>query len=488
MDASEVTPDDFGQIMRAHEFFKTEAERWLCGDADEDGKLPPGDEFSRARELTETLAARLVVVAIDLTGDDDAQLIFETLNDRGTPLLKADLIKNWVFSRGVKLGADVDKWSQTIWEDFDTDWWREEITKGRASKSRVDVFLHYWLTMRLREEVKQELVFRTFIDYAEPLMQDIDSAKSFLTELRRDADTYRGIENLEPDTAQGRFRTRVIESMELAATTPVFLWVVSQNHELPPDQIEIGLASIESWVVRRTLMQLTSKDTNKLVVALLKSIHDEPKNSAGVAIRTFLSQQTAGTREWPSDEKFLEVVGSNRMYGNIKQGRIAVVLAAIEEYRRQSKKSNYGAVTLPSGLTIEHIMPQKWREHWKADPPLTPEQEQKRDKLVHTLGNLTLVSQGLNSALSNRPWTDAEAANLKDGGQVGKGKWSLLNQFNLIVLNKDVLDAHLDSWDESDISARANELALAITKIWPGPDVAVQSTAIQETLGEVPKV
>jgi hypothetical protein len=486
MDPAEPSAKEFGQIQGAHKFFLEEAKRWLLGEPDSDGVVPPGAEADRAKQLTETLAGRLVVVAIDLTGDDDAQLIFETLNDRGTPLLKADLIKNWVFRRGVKLGADVDMWSKIIWEDFDTDWWREEITQGRMSRSRVDIFLHYWLTMRLSEEVKQELVFRTFTDYAEPLMPDAQAAMAFLTQLRNDANTYRGLGALPADTAAGRFRARVIEAMELAATTPMFLWVVSPNHRLPASQIESGLAALESWVVRRTLLQMTSKDMNKLIVALLKALSGVEVDKAGEAIRKFLSQQTAGTREWPSDKKFIAEVGTLKMYGNIKQGRIAVVLGAVEEYRRQQARGKYGEVSLPSGLTIEHVLPQKWREQWKSNPPLTPDQEQKRDKLVHTLGNLTLVTQSLNSSLSNRPWTDAEAAALTAGGQAGKGKWSILNQFNLIVLNKDVLDRNPDKWAELDIVARANELAIAITKIWPGPDQAIQDAEVASVLGKLP--
>lgn len=483
MDPMEPAPREAGQIQAAHDFFKEEARRWLLGVPDADGTAPPGTPADRANQLTETLAGRLVVVAIDLTGDDDAQLIFETLNDRGTPLLKADLIKNWVFRRGVKLGANVDMWSRTIWEDFDTDWWREEITQGRMSRSRVDIFLHYWLTMRLGEEVKQELVFRTFTDYAEPLMSDVVAANSFLTELRNDANTYRGIGALPADTAAGRFRARVIEAMELAATTPIFLWVVSQNHGVPGSQVEIGLTALESWVVRRTLLQMTSKDLNKLIVSLLKALSNVDVAKAGDAIRKFLSQQTAGTREWPSDKKFLAEIGTLKMYGNIKQGRIAVVLGAVEKYRRQQSLGKYGAVTLPSGLTIEHILPQKWREHWKSKPSLTPDAEQRRDKLVHTLGNLTLVTQSLNSSLSNRPWTDAEAVSLTSGGQAGKGKWSILNQFNLIVLNKDVLDRHPLKWTEDDIAARAADLAIAITKVWPGPDQVVQDAEVAALLG-----
>ena len=479
---NEPASGECGQIEGAHDFFKSEATRWLKGLSDADGVVPPGDESSRAEQLTETLASRLVVVAIDLTGDDDAQLIFETLNDRGTPLLKADLIKNWVFRRGQKLGADVDKWSRTIWEDFDTDWWREEITQGRMSRSRVDIFLHYWLTMRLRDEVKQELVFRTFTGYAEPLMHDVASAEIFLSELRKDANTYRGLGALGADTVAGRFRSRVIEAMELAATTPIFLWVVSENHGLPDDQLTIGLDALESWVVRRTLLQLTSKDINKLVVALLKALAEVPADQAGNTIRKFLSQQTAGTREWPSDERFIAEIGKLKMYGNVKQGRIAVVLGAVEAHKR-SLDPKYGAVSLPGGLTVEHIMPQKWREHWKTVPPLTLDEEQKRDKYVHTIGNLTLVTQSLNSSLSNRPWTDSEAIGLAGGGQAGKGKWSVLDQFNLLVLNKEVLE-HRTAWTEHDIVARAARLATAITKVWPGPDQAVQDAAKMALLGD----
>ena len=69
-------PSEPGPISDGHSFFKREAKRWLSGLPDDDGELPPGDEPSRVTELTNTLTHRLVVVAIDLTDDDDAQLIF----------------------------------------------------------------------------------------------------------------------------------------------------------------------------------------------------------------------------------------------------------------------------------------------------------------------------------------------------------------------------------------------------------------------------
>lgn len=466
------------RVIEAHDFFRRETARWLAGTPDDDGVIPPGSEERRAEELSSTLEHRLIVVAIDLSGHEDSQLIFETLNDRGTPLLKADLIKNWVFRRGERVGADVDKWSRTHWADFDTEWWREEISQGRQSRSRVDIFLQYWLTMRLQEEVKAELVFRIFADYAEPRLTTPEGAEALLTELRRDADTYRGLSELDEATPEGKFRSRVIETMELAATTPVFLWLLSENHAVPRDQLSIALDAIESWVIRRTLLRKTSKDVNRFMVATLKSLSGIDASEAGDAIRTFLSEQTADARYWPSDQELLATLPDLKLYGNIRQWRLRVVLGAVEQQLREQSRM-HEAVDLPHGLEIEHVMPQGWRTHWDTTPPLTQEEAGRRDKFVNTLGNLTLVTKSLNGSLSNRPWTDAEAAGMKEGGEAGKGKRTLIDAFSLLVLNKEIVQDHHSSWTEDDIKVRSKHITEAIAAVWPGPAMDVQESAFE---------
>jgi len=52
-----------------------------------------------AKELAESVAK---VVLIALEPDDNAQIIFETPNARGTPLLPPDLVKNAVFHAAVR--------------------------------------------------------------------------------------------------------------------------------------------------------------------------------------------------------------------------------------------------------------------------------------------------------------------------------------------------------------------------------------------------
>lgn len=226
--------------------------------------------------------------------------------------------------------------------------------------------------MRTQEEVKADHVFRDFVSHAEPLMTSADSAGAFLRELRNDADTYQGFAQLDKTTAPGRFHSRVIETMEQAATTPVFLWLLSANHGVPADQLQTGLAAIESWVIRRTLLRLTTKDVNKFMVSILKSLDGTNPASAGTKIRNYLSEQTADTRYWPSDDDLIGQLSEIKIYGSIRAGRLRVILEAVEQYRR-AQSMKYGAVTLPSGLEIEHIMPRGWRTHWDPSPKLDPE-------------------------------------------------------------------------------------------------------------------
>lgn len=466
MDPDNHTWEGEHRIVEAHTFFRLEATRWLTGQPDDDDTIPPGTEELRVEALSSTLQNQLTLIAIDLSGHDDSQLIFETLNDRGTPLLKADLIKNWVFRRGEVLKADVENWSVTHWADFDDAWWREEIAQGRQVRSRVDIFLQYWLTMRMRDEVKTDHVFRAFAQYAQPKMDSASAADAMLSQLRRDADTYRNFAQLDTDTPEGRFYSRVIDAMELAATTPLFLWLLSENHGVPTGQLRRGLLAIESWVIRRTLLRMTSKDVNRFMVAVIKALDEVPPAEAGDKIHGFLSEQTADSRLWPTDAEVASQLPEIKMYGNIKQSRLRVVLAAIEQHLRD-QSTKYEVIALPSALQIEHVMPRGWRTHWNT-PELSPEEAAKRDKYVNTIGNLTLVTKSLNASLSNRPWTEAEAIGLKDGGEAGKGKRTLLDDFSLLVLNKEIL-RHTQSWTEDDIRARNTDMAEAICAVWPGP-------------------
>jgi hypothetical protein len=111
-------------------------------------------------------------------------------------------------------------------------------------------------------------------------------------------------------------------------------------------------------------------------------------------------------------------------------------------------------------LTIEHVLPQKWQEHWPLPEGDELEAVHHRERLLHSLGNLTLVNGRLNPTLSNGPWGTKQA---------------LLAEHSVLHLNKELLLAYADrDWDEQTIRERARALALRAKAVWPGPDAFVE--------------
>ncbi len=63
-------------------------------------------------------------------------------------------------------------------------------------------------------------------------------------------------------------------------------------------------------------------------------------------------------------------------------------------------------------------MPRGWRTYWQDGIVGDSEACDKRDFVINTTGNLTLVAQNLNSTLSNKPWADDDA--VAAGGKADK--------------------------------------------------------------------
>lgn len=319
--------------------------------------------------------------------------------------------------------------------------------------------------MRTRDEIPSEALFARFKSYADAYLQSAADAAVFLTSLRRDADTYRDLVTREGGSPAAGFYARVIENLELGSFIPLLLWLISDHHAVPEEQAKQGLAAIESMAVRRTLLRMTSKDYNNLVVAILKALDGVPVEQAGAAVGKYLARQTADARSWPADDALREQLPAIRLYGNVKQSRLRVILSELEMHRRSTR---HESVTPPARLEIEHIMPRGWRTYWGSDIEHDAERAAERDIRVDTLGNLTLVTKKLNGTLSNRPWRDADAAVVASTGrEAGIGKRSLLNRYSLLALNKDIVEQHEEAWTENDIRERSRQLTESVIAVWP---------------------
>ena len=113
---------------------------------------------------------------------------------------------------------------------------------------------------------------------------------------------------------------------------------------------------------------------------------------------------------------------------------------------------------MPGNLTIEHVLPVGWKsEEWPLPSGADEgESRYRRNGLIHTVGNLTLTTQQLNSSMSNDAW---------------EAKRQELSDHTTLLLHKDLVSN--DSWDEECIVNRNRWTAKVVSQVWPGPDSPV---------------
>src|SRR5580700_515159 len=99
------------RLVQAHEYFAGQAREWLASDT--------GNVQARAGAIERAVRELMQIVVIDLTADENAQEIFETLNARGAQLTAADLIKNFIFQGLAESGVDVEAAYEQSWQEFE---------------------------------------------------------------------------------------------------------------------------------------------------------------------------------------------------------------------------------------------------------------------------------------------------------------------------------------------------------------------------------
>src|SRR5690606_29454402 len=186
------------------------------------------------------------------------------------------------------------------------------------------------------------------------------------------------------------YRTGALES---EVVKPLLMCLLDPEQKpLPDEQLRKALDVIESWMVRRMLVRATTKNYNQVVAELVGLLRQSDRSNAGDVIETWLASQSSGSRYWPDDAEVREELTSLLAYRRLGRGRLRMVLEAIEDYRRgwRDGKPGLGEERVARGtLAIEHVMPRKWHTHW----PLNGAQEAERDRALHTLGNLTLLTR-----------------------------------------------------------------------------------------------
>lgn len=445
-------PEDQWLIPDAYLYFSEMFAEWLGA--------PDGEDLvKRLSALYETLKSDLHIVVIDLEENDDPQLIFETLNALGTPLLPADLVKNYLFHKAEAEGEETTKLYDQFWRTFDSGkaYWRQEVRQGRLKRARLDLFLGHYLIMNVGEDVSIPHLFSIFRDFVEKKPNG-KSAATHMELFRSYADVYRSFDECPSGSREELFFCR-LRQMDTTTIYPLLLEIFKRHRSgLPRENLETILVDLESFLVRRAVCELTPKNYNRLFADMTEQLRGKDDFSPS-AVRAFLLAQTAETARWPEDEEFKASWLTVNFHRRLRATKTRMILEAIEAALYTDKTER---VQIQGGLTIEHLLPRGWQEQeWRLQLKNdTPEEREKatrlRNEMLHKVGNLTLLTWKLNPAISNGPWAKKRTEILKH---------SALN------LNRVFQD--VEAWNEQLIQRRSEELFEYAIRIWPHPGSAI---------------
>ncbi len=395
-------------------------------------------------------------------------MIFETLNARGEPLLASDLIRNFVFLEAARRGQAVDSLYLQHWQGFDEQrdqndvvtanrYWRERERQGRITYPRIDLFFFHYTVLRRQQETMVSHVFQGFKEWWQGEQQrDIDGE---LARIVRASRYFRELISPEGDGFIAEF-ARLTKALDVSTLTPVYLALRERLGDGDP-RLKQALGDLASYVARRAICGYTTKNYNKLFLKLLTDVAHAEEPAA--ALRASLLKLGGHSQVWPTDQELSDAWMDRAVYKELRPAKVAAILRALELASRTPKQESTWA-PVPETLTVEHVLPQSWEDggHYPLGDG-GDEQRLRRNRLVQTFGNLTLLTQPLNSSVSNGPFLDFE-----HNGKIVEGKRSGFRG-SLLLLNSYFLNPALTVWSDDQILERGRNLLSGALRVWARP-------------------
>lgn len=399
------------------------------------------------------------VIDIIIDGNDDEQQIFDTINSLGVDLTTAELLKNHLFTE-----KTIDKY-ETLWKPaFEGDeecisFWAQDLLKGRNKRKNIEAFLNAFLQIKVHESfirvstedkleyAKSGALFYSYKDF----IGKYYAGREFdlVEELVHYAKIYRNTfsptvidESLTHEPSIDRINF-LIFAADNTTMIPYIMYVIKNvSDETERNRIYDYL---ESYIVRRLICK---RSTNNYSDLFSESLINADVKTADDLKSYFDAKDPTNALAMPTDAEVLRCV----MECEYPIYRIRTILYLMESRLRDNPMYTTQLLKY-SAYTLEHLMPQKWWVNW----PL-PEggSQDERNHLVKTLGNCTIITQSLNSTISNDQWS------VKLDGKNGKGG---LRMYASGLLTLDGV-LTLNEWNETTIQERSRKLAELACSKW----------------------
>lgn len=390
--------------------------------------LPDQKALSKIEKLTSlrNTVLNLNLIFVTLDSEDDAYLIFETLNTRGKDLAVTDLVKNH-FTKHLKSKGSVDhakiKWSQIL----------ETIHNSSADISPDTFIYHFWASRY--EAVPLKKLF--------PVLKKRitkESAKDYLDALVSDSKIYRSIN--EPNYDWGKNESEVSRSLgaiqlfKLSQPTPAILSLVRAYRAgvIKFGKLRDALRAIEKFhfVFTAVTSSRSSGGISAMYSSFARKLFEAADSQEASDEIISLIEKLRSKR--PSLDEF-RVAFKEIYYTNSNSKQKTLVRYVLRGF---SEHFGYKYPVDFDELTIEHVQPQSkiGVDGWTGVN-------------VGRLGNLIFLDQKMNGKLDVKSF---------------KGKMVLLEQQGYTV--PEAMRGR-DDWSVIDVDQHTEAMALiAYDTIW----------------------
>ncbi|WP_219030606.1 DUF262 domain-containing protein [Helicobacter pylori] len=368
---------------------------------------------------------RLKIVAIGLElGEDDPQVVFESINATGVQLKGLDLIRNYLMMRE---NSDRQK------HLYDTYWVPLENWLGERD---LNDFIKTYLRIYFEDKVKEgerEVYYTLKAHHRENFPNDIQGLMSDMREYGRiyqiflDKDHYFLERGDSQQLANLRLRVKDLVKIKFGVAKPFVLRCARDFEEgkLDYENFYEILQILISYFVRRSVCG----DSTGVLSKVLYSLHRQlGENVSADALKRYLGK-SVGQMVFPNDDRIKSAFAVRNAYSANQVCKF--ILLEIEKLSNAEPPKE-------ENLEVEHFYPKTPTQEWRdmVGDYFTFEQD-----CLNNFGNLTLSWQ--NQRLGNKPY---------------ETKIALMEEYSSLHLN-DYFINNTHSWRIEEVKARSEYLA-----------------------------
>ncbi len=382
---------------------------------------------------------KLYVVCVPISEDDNAQKIFESINATGAKLTGADLIRNFLL---MDLKSDIQ-------EKYYANYWKKIEDNVSQDSKTLEMFFRMFIAIKTYSLVPKNSVYREFMTWVQQSGLDI---KSLFEELLEYSKIYEYLFNSSMSGMKEKLSTALTDFRKINSDLPMSAIMefcrLYRNDKISEDTLGELIASINAYLLRRSICDMNSQNISKLFPTVLKKVIEKCDGNYSNVLQ-ILYQEMVGNNAvtsgsyMPTDKQMHEFLHTASVY---KRPALRIILDRME------LENNPAPVDL-SMLSVEHLMPQTPSEEWLSELQTDLETYQNN---IHRIGNLTLATKTDNSKMGNATW------NYKN---------EVLKDTDHLTMNRKLLE--IDHWDLQHIEDRSRAMINRICELYPYPNVKI---------------